>query len=612
MTDGLAGKDAGHPGRDPPHPARRLLPHPRRRVHAHPGARRRSSGSSSTSKGSPSPLPPDEQRHILGRLNAAEAFERFLHTRYVGQKRFGLEGAESAIVLLDTVLDEAAATGLHEAVHGHGPPGPAQRAGQHRGQVLRRDLRGVRGQPRSRLGPGFGRRQVPQGGDRGSSSAASGGTIAGDPGLQPLAPRGGRPGGRGHGPGQAGPRAASERRTRRGASIPSPCSPSCCTATPPSPARAWWPRPSTCRAWPATAPAAPSTSSSTTSSASPPRRSRPARRCTPPTWPRWSRPRSSTSTATIPRPAPGPPAWPSASARHSTRTSSSTWSATGGTATTRATTPATPSRCMYALIEAKRSVRKLYTEALVRRGDITLDEAEQALDDFSARLQAALDETRPGGAAPADRRCPRRRPRRARPAARRSRPGWTPTVLSRLAAEVRTVPAGLRRPPQAGPAVRAAGQGGGRRRGRLGPRRGPGLSARCCSRAPTSASPARTPGGAPSPSATPCWSTTRPAPSTCPWPRLAGAGRFSVYDSLLSEYAARRLRVRLLGGGPGRPGRLGGPVRRLRERRPDHHRQVPGGGRGQVGPDVRAWSCCCPTATRARAPSTPRPASSGS
>ena len=49
---------------------------------------------------------------------------------------------------------------------------------------------------------------------------------------------------------------------------------------------------------------------------------------------------------------------------------------------------------MYALIEAKRSVRKLYTESLVRRGDITLDEAEQALDDFSARLQGALDETR--------------------------------------------------------------------------------------------------------------------------------------------------------------------------------------------------------------------------
>ncbi|MGH9299671.1 MAG: multifunctional oxoglutarate decarboxylase/oxoglutarate dehydrogenase thiamine pyrophosphate-binding subunit/dihydrolipoyllysine-residue succinyltransferase subunit, partial [Acidimicrobiales bacterium] len=60
----------------------------------------------------------DEQRHVLERLNAAEAFERFLHTRYVGQKRFGLEGAESAIPLLDAVLDEAAHTGVDEAVLG--------------------------------------------------------------------------------------------------------------------------------------------------------------------------------------------------------------------------------------------------------------------------------------------------------------------------------------------------------------------------------------------------------------------------------------------------------------------------------------------------------------
>ena len=45
-------------------------------------------------EGVSSALAPDEQRHILGRLNAAEVFERFLHSRYVGQKRFGLEGAE--------------------------------------------------------------------------------------------------------------------------------------------------------------------------------------------------------------------------------------------------------------------------------------------------------------------------------------------------------------------------------------------------------------------------------------------------------------------------------------------------------------------------------------
>jgi len=63
-------------------------------------------------------LDPVEQRHILDRLNAAEAFERFLHTRYVGQKRFGLEGAESTIVVLDALLEEGAHGGTTEAVLG--------------------------------------------------------------------------------------------------------------------------------------------------------------------------------------------------------------------------------------------------------------------------------------------------------------------------------------------------------------------------------------------------------------------------------------------------------------------------------------------------------------
>jgi len=60
----------------------------------------------------------DEQRHLLERLNAAEVFERFLHTRYVGQKRFGLEGAESTIVALDALFDAAAQNGVREAVLG--------------------------------------------------------------------------------------------------------------------------------------------------------------------------------------------------------------------------------------------------------------------------------------------------------------------------------------------------------------------------------------------------------------------------------------------------------------------------------------------------------------
>ena len=60
----------------------------------------------------------EEQRHILGRLNAAEAFEKFLSTRYVGQKRFGIEGAESAIPVLDAILEAAADDGLDAAMVG--------------------------------------------------------------------------------------------------------------------------------------------------------------------------------------------------------------------------------------------------------------------------------------------------------------------------------------------------------------------------------------------------------------------------------------------------------------------------------------------------------------
>jgi 2-oxoglutarate dehydrogenase E1 component len=49
---------------------------------------------------------------------------------------------------------------------------------------------------------------------------------------------------------------------------------------------------------------------------------------------------------------------------------------------------------MYRRIDERRSVRKIYTEQLVKRGDITVDEAEAALDDFQAKLQSALEQTR--------------------------------------------------------------------------------------------------------------------------------------------------------------------------------------------------------------------------
>ncbi|WP_244882605.1 multifunctional oxoglutarate decarboxylase/oxoglutarate dehydrogenase thiamine pyrophosphate-binding subunit/dihydrolipoyllysine-residue succinyltransferase subunit [Gordonia desulfuricans] len=62
--------------------------------------------------------PVAEQKYILSKLNAAEAFETFLQTKYVGQKRFSLEGAESVIPMMDAVIDQGAEHKLHEVVIG--------------------------------------------------------------------------------------------------------------------------------------------------------------------------------------------------------------------------------------------------------------------------------------------------------------------------------------------------------------------------------------------------------------------------------------------------------------------------------------------------------------
>ncbi|MFN2595508.1 MAG: multifunctional oxoglutarate decarboxylase/oxoglutarate dehydrogenase thiamine pyrophosphate-binding subunit/dihydrolipoyllysine-residue succinyltransferase subunit [Actinomycetota bacterium] len=63
-------------------------------------------------------LSTEDKKHILDRLIAAEAFERFLNAKYTGQKRFSLEGAESLIPMLDVLFETAANEGVVEAVMG--------------------------------------------------------------------------------------------------------------------------------------------------------------------------------------------------------------------------------------------------------------------------------------------------------------------------------------------------------------------------------------------------------------------------------------------------------------------------------------------------------------
>ena len=59
-----------------------------------------------------------EKIHILNRLTAAEGLERYLHTKYVGQKRFSLEGAESFIASMDELIQRAGSKGVQEIVVG--------------------------------------------------------------------------------------------------------------------------------------------------------------------------------------------------------------------------------------------------------------------------------------------------------------------------------------------------------------------------------------------------------------------------------------------------------------------------------------------------------------
>ncbi len=60
----------------------------------------------------------DQKKHILSKLNEAVSFENFLHTKYVGQKRFSLEGGESIIPALDALIEAAAEKGVEQFVMG--------------------------------------------------------------------------------------------------------------------------------------------------------------------------------------------------------------------------------------------------------------------------------------------------------------------------------------------------------------------------------------------------------------------------------------------------------------------------------------------------------------
>ena len=81
---------------------------------------------------------------VLNRLIQAEEFEHFLQARFVGQKRFGLEGLESTIVSLDEILECSANENAAEAGDWHGPSRTVECAGECGWQVDGAGVLGIR------------------------------------------------------------------------------------------------------------------------------------------------------------------------------------------------------------------------------------------------------------------------------------------------------------------------------------------------------------------------------------------------------------------------------------------------------------------------------------
>jgi 2-oxoglutarate dehydrogenase E1 component len=338
-------------------------------------------------EGVPLELPPDEQRHILDRLNAAEAFERFLHTRYVGQKRFGLEGAESAIVVLDTLLTEAARHGIDEAVMGMAHRGRlnvlANIVGKSYGEIFREfegDL-----DPETVQGSGDVKYHK---GATGTFVTAEGRsvrvTMASNPShleaVDPVVV------------GMA--RAEQDRARREGATSPYPVLPvlvhgdaafagqGVVAETLNLSQLAGYRTGGTIHLVINNQLGFTTAPQSARSSVYPTDVAKMVQ--APVLHVNGDDPEACARAARL--------AFGFREAFHKDVVIDLVCYRRHGH--NEGDDPSYTQPLMYALIDAKRSVRKLYTETLVRRGDITVEEAEQALSDFQAKLQQALDETR--------------------------------------------------------------------------------------------------------------------------------------------------------------------------------------------------------------------------
>ena len=235
---------------------------------------------------------------------------------------------------------------------------------------------------------------------------------------------------------------------------------------------------------------------------------------------------------------------------------------------------------MYDIIDKKRSVRKLYTEALIGRGDITLEEAEEALRDFQEQLERVFVETRDAtGQA-------RRAPDMTPPVMQPVDTAITVETMKRIGDAFVSLPDGFEVHPRLKPQLDRRGAMADRGPHRLGVRRAAGVR---LDRARRGAGAAGRPGQPARHVLAAALGAHRPQHRRrAHAAEIPGRGPGPVLGVRLAAERVRRgrLRVRLLRREPGRAGVLGGAVRRLRRRRADDHRRVHLLRRGQVGPAV--------------------------
>ena len=283
--------------------------------------------------------------------------------------------------------------------------------------------------------------------------------------------------------------------------------------------------------------------------------------------------------------------------------------------------PAFTQPLMYEKIKNRISIRELYTEQLVMAGELSSQEAETIAETFAEKMQEVFEEVkarRRRAAAPYRPATPPAPGPSLTPRVTRSTPVETGVSLETLETDRRRLAA---IPPPASPStpsspgmLRSQRQDV-RSRGadRLGVRREPGVRLAAL------------------------WKALRCGLSG----QDSRRGTFSQRHAVLVDQhtgerwtplnhltpgpgRVLRLRQPALRGGraglrygysldePQHADHVGGPVRRLRQRRPGHHRPVHRLGRVEVGHAAAAWSCSCRTATRARGRSTPAPGWSGS